>query len=64
MDLHCFDANGLLVDLEAWRLALGSFSIALSLLENPEPRYVVEYFPLLATAGSLLLAVVKLWRSK
>jgi hypothetical protein len=35
----------------------------LSLLENPEPRYVVEYFALLAAAGSLPPASIRLRKS-
>ncbi len=35
----------------------------LSTLPNPEARYVVEYFPLLATAGGLALAALG-WRRR
>lgn len=49
-----------------WLLLLGLLVIPrlafLSTLSNPEARYVVEYFPLLATAGGLALAALKLPR--
>lgn len=40
-------------------LAIGLRLILFSSLENPEPRYVVEFFPLLAVLGGIAIGLIK-----
>ena len=42
-------------------LAMGLRLVLFSGLENPEPRYLVEFFPLLSVLGGIAAGQLKLW---